>query len=424
MHTKLAGKYELDGPSRQARKEFLGITAEDEQGIGALGQRFAEFAPRLADGFYKHLLAHAETAALLQDPELLARLKQAQMTYFEELVSGVYDRAYFEKRLRVGEIHNAVGLEPRWYLGAYCQYVQLAFPFFAKQLDSTIAPELLALLKVIFLDVDLALQTYFAAATERILQQREELQHAVDMYFQAELRSQQYAKLAGHEIRGALQSISAICETVAEDFGDQLPPEARESLLAAHHRCLKTHGVVENILSQPDRAGQVVEVSATQLVREVAERVETYAAGKDVEFTGLQQEVNVRADPIALREAFANMVANAVHYGDKDPIRISVQYASDENEHIFCVADNGPGVPADSQERVFDPFFRRNERESGHRGRGLGLHFVKTIAAQHGGRAWLKSEPGLGSRFYFSLSKEPRAERAEAAQSSDPWRGK
>jgi len=420
MDSKPLGKYELDTESRQARKDFLGITAEDEQRIGGLRERFAEFAPQLSEGFYKHLLAHPETAALLQDPDLLVRLKQAQMAYFEELISGNYDRAYFEKRLRIGEIHNAVGLEPRWYLGAYCQYVQLAFPFFAKQVGIPIAPELLALIKLIFLDVDLALQTYFAAATERIVQQREELQHAVDMYFQSELRAQQYAKLAGHEIRGALQSISAICETVAEDFGEQLPAEARESLLAAHHRCLKTHAVVENILSQPDRAGQVVEVSALQLVREVADRVETYAAGKHVEFTGLDHDVRVWADPIALREVIANLVGNAVHYGDKDPIRVSVEYHSLENEHVFCVADNGPGIPLDSQQRVFEPFFRRNQQDGGHRGRGLGLHFVKSIAAQHGGRAWLESVPGRGCRFYFSMSKEPRAERAGSSQPQVP----
>lgn len=416
MHNKLLGKYDLDEQSREARLEFLGLTPEDEQMIARLRDRFAEFAPKLSEGFYKHLLEHAETAALLQDPDLLARLKQSQMTYFEQLISGVYDRAYFEKRLRIGEIHNAVGLEPRWYLGAYCKYVQLAFPFFAQQLGSPIAPELLALFKVIFLDVDLALQTYFAAATERILQQKEELQHAVDMYFQAELRSQQYAKLAGHEIRGALQSISAICETVAEDFGEHLPDEARQSLLAAHQRCLKTHAVVENILSQPDRAGQIADVSATQLVREVADRVDSYAAGKQVAFTGLDRDVKVQADPIALREAFANLVANAVHHGDKDPVRISVEYLPSDDEHIFCVSDNGPGVPPESVERVFEPFFRRSDQNQGHKGRGLGLHFVKSIATQHGGRAWLTSEFGKGTKFYFSLNKNPHAKRAPPAQ--------
>jgi signal transduction histidine kinase len=418
MHTKLLGKYKLDAAGQQNHKDFLGITADDERMISALRGRFAEFAPRLADGFYKHLLAHPETAQFLQDPELLARLKKAQMAYFEELVSGTYDGAYFDKRLRVGEIHNAIGLLPRWYLGAYNQYVQLAFPFFAEQVGSAIPTELLALLKVIFLDIDLALQTYFAAATARILQQREELQHAVDMYFQAELKAQQYAKLAGHEIRGALQSISAICETVAEDFGDRLPAEARESLLAAHRRCLKTHGVVESILSQPDRAGEASLVGADQLVREVTDRVDSYAAGKTVDITSFDDTVNVWADPIALREVFANLMSNAVHYGDKEPVRITVEYLPTESEHVFCVADNGPGIPPDVQPHVFEPFFRGSQSRREHKGRGLGLHFVKSIASQHGGRAWLESVPGRGSRFYFSLRRESQSERAKSAQRS------
>ncbi|HEY4308468.1 MAG TPA: protoglobin domain-containing protein [Pirellulales bacterium] len=407
MAAKYLSKYELDGDSRDDRKSFLGITAHDEQMISALRVRFAEFAPQLAEGFYRHLLSHPETARLLADPQLLARLKVAQMTYFEELVSGNYDEEYFEKRVRVGEIHNAVGLEPKWYLGAYNQYVQLAFPFFAEQLGAKIPAELLALLKVIFLDIDLALQTYFAAATERMRQQKEELQHAVDMYFQAELRSQQYAKLAGHEVRGALQSISAICETVAEDFGESLPSEARESLLAAHRRCLKTHQVVENILSQPDRAGEPSTVNARQLVREVGDRLDDYAGGKDVQFKGLDDDASVWADPIALREVFANLIANAIHYADKTPTQIAVEYLPTAEEHVFCVADNGPGIPPELQSQVFEPFFRRGNGEQGHKGRGLGLHFVRSIAARHGGRAWVESIVGQGSRFYFSLAKEP-----------------
>ncbi len=410
MCAKLLGKYELDAAGRKDRKDFLGITFDDERMISALRDRFAEFAPRLAEGFYRHLLSYPETAKLLEDPELLARLKSAQMAYFAELVSGNYDEEYFDKRVRVGEIHNAVGIEPKWYLGAYNQYVQLAFPFFAAELGSRMPAELLALLKVIFLDIDLALQTYFAAATEQIRQQKEELQHAVNMYFQAELRSQQYAKLAGHEVRGALQSISAICETVAEDFGENLPDEARESLMAAHRRCLKTHTVVENILSQPDRAGEPALINASQLVREVGDRLDSYAVGKEVQFTGLAEDVPVWADPIALREVFANLIANAIHYADKKPVRIAVEYSHTATEHIFCVSDNGPGIPPEVQSQVFEPFFRRSHGERGHKGRGLGLHFVRSIAARHGGSAWLESVVGQGSRFYFSLCREPHAE--------------
>lgn len=412
MPKELLQKHGLDAAACQDRKGFLGITADDERAMARLRARFAEFAPLLAEGFYKHLLSHAETAQLLRDPELLERLKTAQMAYFEELVSGEYGDDYFEKRLRVGEIHNAVGLEPKWYLGAYNQYVQLAFPFFGEQAGVKVPAELLALLKLIFLDIDLALQTYFSAATERIRERNEELQHAVEMYFQADLKAQQYAKLAGHEIRGALQSISAICEGVAEDFADQLPMEARESLIAAHKRCLKTHDVVEKILSQPDHAGESTWVEASQIVDEVAARVESYSGDMDadVTFTGLREPVQVWADPIGLREVFANLVSNAVHYCDKNPIRIAVEYLPTAADHVFCVADNGPGISPELQERVFEPFFRESQSMR-HKGRGLGLHFVKNITAQHGGHVWLESVLGSGARFYFSIGKDPPARK-------------
>lgn len=404
MSSELLHKYGLDTQARQQRKEFLGITSEDEKAIAKIGARFAEFATRLTEGFYAHLLSHPETATLLSDPELLVRLKQAQRKYFEELVSGVYDEAYFEKRLRVGEIHNAVGLEPKWYLGAYNQYVQLTFPFFAEQAGGSVPRELLALLKVIFLDIDLALQTYFAAATERLRQRNEELQHAVGMYFQAELKAQQYAKLAGHEIRGALQAISAVCETVAEDFAELLPDEARDALTGAHRRCIKTHQIVESILAQPDRAGEQAWVDAAEILTEIAGRIDHYAGDKRVEFSRPEGPIEVWADPIGLREVFANLVSNAIHYGDKSPVRVEVRHRETAEDHLFCVVDNGCGIPPELQERVFEPFFRNAEGQ-GHRGRGLGLHFVKTIIARHGGRVWLESTPGEGTRFFFTLSK-------------------
>lgn len=410
----LLAKYQLDDDARAERKAFLGLRPEDERSIANLRTRFARFSRQFAEGFYEHLLAHPDTAKLLAEPGLLERLKGEQMAYFEELVSGRYEADYFENRLRVGEIHHAVGVDPEWYLGAYNQYIQLAFPYFAEQAGATCPPELLALLKVIFLDIGLALHTYFASATERIRQRNEELGHAVDMYFQAELKAQQYAKLAGHEIRGALQSISAVCENVAEECAGELPADAIRALQSAHKRCLSTHSIVESILAQPDRAGERTWVDAWQVLSDVASRVGGYAGDKEVDFVGFEERVRVWADPIGLREIFANLVGNAVHYGDKNPTRIRVDYIAASSEHVFCVADNGPGIPASLIERIFEPFFRGGSgvAAKGHRGRGLGLHFVKTLVTQQGGRVWVESDPGRGSKFYFSIPKTAEEESA------------
>jgi hypothetical protein len=165
-HLDLYGMHEEE---RRTRQGFLGITAEDSSNVRALRNVFADYSRQFAERFYDRLLANPHTAALLQDAKQLELLKGLQARYFAELLEGIYDKAYFEGRLRVGVAHQRIGLEPEWYLGAYNQYIQLTFPLFAKAFGDNLEkalPILLSLIKVIFLDIGLALRTYFQRATD------------------------------------------------------------------------------------------------------------------------------------------------------------------------------------------------------------------------------------------------------------------
>jgi len=75
------------------------------------------------------------------------------------------------------------------------------------------------------------------------------------------------------------------------------------------------------------------------------------------------------------------------------------------NGHVeLCVADDGPGIPTEARERVFERFYRVDKarsRDAG--GTGLGLAIVKHIVQSHGGKVWVESEPGKGARFHFTL---------------------
>lgn len=118
-----------------------------------------------------------------------------------------------------------------------------------------------------------------------------------------------------------------------------------------------------------------------------------------------EQSLQVEVDPGQLGQVVVNLVSNArdalVTAGTPGTITLTV--GAHGQEAWFCVADDGPGIPAELQERVFDPFF--TTKAIG-KGTGLGLSIVQGIVQQHGGRIELSSSPGQGALFTVYLPRK------------------
>ena len=111
----------------------------------------------------------------------------------------------------------------------------------------------------------------------------------------------------------------------------------------------------------------------------------------------------VRGDAVQLDEVLQNLIDNALQYTPSGG-RIDVTAYSNGHEVIFTVADTGIGIPESDLERIFERFYRvdaARSREAG--GTGLGLSIARHIVDAHGGRIWVESAVGLGSRFRFSI---------------------
>jgi len=111
----------------------------------------------------------------------------------------------------------------------------------------------------------------------------------------------------------------------------------------------------------------------------------------------------VRLDPEAMKQALANLVDNAIKYSDERR-RLGVTARRVGNEVCIVVSDEGVGIPAREQDRIFEKFYRIGRSETqGRRGSGVGLALVKHIVAAHGGRVTVESRPGEGSQFALHL---------------------
>jgi signal transduction histidine kinase len=410
--------YAIDDAERRRRRDFLALTEDDAENVRRLRAAFADFGREFAERFYRHLLAHPQTARFLTDPVQLEQLKQLQAAYFTQLLEGTFDAAYFEGRLRVGRAHQRIGLDPAWYLGAYNQYVQLTFPMFARAFGNDLTevlPLLLSLVKVIFLDIGLALQTYFAEATQQLRHHNDELKRALELYWQSQRREEQFRKLISHEVRGGLAAMITSLEDLLDVARARLDPADATELEAVTRRCWAVSNLLRDTLVAPEGTGGGPSwVDTTALFENLTARFSLYAEGRPVRLHLPEHPPRVWADPLQLREVFANLVFNAVRYLDKEPGRVEISCRPEGDFHAFCVADNGPGVPPAVRERLFQPFVRGPAARGRPEGTGLGLYFVRTVVEQGGGRVWLESTPGQGSRFWFTVPQRPPAGSAAA----------
>ncbi|MCG3115827.1 MAG: PAS domain S-box protein [Candidatus Manganitrophus sp. SA1] len=163
------------------RKAYLKLEDHDV----ALLKEFHEQQARtsvLVDAFYEHLLSFEETRALLPDADTLMRLKQVLALYFDRLTAGDYGDAYIQNRLRIGLTHQQIGLAPKWYFGAYAQCLAELLPKMWQTSEGDAGKFIetyRAALKIVFLDMGLAIDAYRHADQQATRAAKDHLQNVI-----------------------------------------------------------------------------------------------------------------------------------------------------------------------------------------------------------------------------------------------------
>ena len=147
------------------------------------------------------------------------------------------------------------------------------------------------------------------------------------------------------------------------------------------------------------------EVDFSALVRTVIEDIEVQADQnrQTIDLSQIDDNICVMGFPLGLKQAVANIVANALKYTPVDG-NISIRVQRQGNVMVFEVADTGYGIPESEQATIFQPFERATTPETKMiEGTGLGLHIVKTVIEHNKGEIVFASEYGTGSLFGFKL---------------------
>lgn len=149
----------------ESRKRFVGFTEEDVHLLRELRHMANTQIDGIVEELYRRWLLFPELSSFFHSEAMIRRVKKAQRLYFMELTMGEYGEEYLASRLRVGLLHKQIGLEPRWYIGAYAIYAELVFP----RVNEAFYPDFsrarrafLSLLKIMMLDQELAITAYIS----------------------------------------------------------------------------------------------------------------------------------------------------------------------------------------------------------------------------------------------------------------------
>ncbi|HXP75137.1 MAG TPA: protoglobin domain-containing protein [Stellaceae bacterium] len=161
------------------RKEFLELGEEDVARLTAINDLARRYADAVIEDFYRHLLSFEDTRSFFGDPQVLQRVKNMQKEYFLRLTQGNYDLAYVEDRLKIGAAHERIRLPIKSYLGMYNFYLRAVaarlVDAFKKTPDEAWST-FLSLMKLTFLDIGFAIDTYINASERTIRAQQEAIQ--------------------------------------------------------------------------------------------------------------------------------------------------------------------------------------------------------------------------------------------------------
>ena len=219
---------------------------------------------------------------------------------------------------------------------------------------------------------------------------------------------QEFVANVSHELRTPLTLIKGYVETLLSGAKDD-PAVAERFLKIVEKHAARLGLLIEDLLTLAHLESGELTVQPRRLplheaVEEALDVLKEPAAQKEILLVNsVPAGTTAHADPERLQQVFFNLIENAIKYS---PPRSTVTVAATEmpGSVELQVSDDGPGIPAEAKERIFERFFRLDQarsREAG--GTGLGLSIVKHIVQRHAGKVWVKSELGRGSTFCFTL---------------------
>ncbi len=264
-------------------------------------------------------------------------------------------------------------------------------------------------------ELNLTLEQRVAERTQELLRSNEALRQSNDDL-------NQFAYAASHDLQEPLRMVSLYSQMLQRRYGNKLDSDADEFISYIVGGAKRMEQLLRDLLSYSQTGssgeGPMHSVDCGAVMRKVILNLQASIDQNRATITCHALPV-VQAHEIRLVQLLQNLVGNAIKYRSAEPPEIQVSAERHDREWAFSVEDNGIGIDPEYTQEVFR-IFRRLHGQA-YPGTGIGLAICQRIVESYGGRIWVESNPGQGSRFCFTLphaAMEPRTQHNPNAQTA------
>lgn len=222
-----------------------------------------------------------------------------------------------------------------------------------------------------------------------------------------------FAYAASHDMKEPLRGICNTVEFLKLEEAERLSETGRTRLRTISRLTGRMSDLLDSLLqySRIGRSALLLEPTPLlPLARQVANVIRSAQPESRICFDIQPDLPAVACDRVLVGTILQNLMSNAAKYNTHKEPTITVGHDPGQDPCVIYVRDNGIGIAAEDQEKLFELFRRLHGRDEYGGGTGAGLTIVRKAVERHGGHIWLDSTPGDGSTFYFTLAAEPGPE--------------
>lgn len=385
-------------PSIEQHLKYILVTDDDVASLREVRDLVEVHADAFVSHFYEHLFSFEGTRAFLSDENKIRILLKGQRDYLLSLFDAKFDDEYYQFRRMIGHTHFRIGLDFKWYIGAYARYLDFYTPLFQKHFEGDDARMYRitgAFRKATLLDMSIVLEAYHEGDKAALEASQAQVMHQEKLSAVGLLASG-----LAHEIGNPLASIQAVCDNQLRKQPDPLVAEKFQRIREQVGRITAIVRQLVGYARPTPSTWQPVVISETVHSALIIAKLSRSAKTVDIDLqidSALPKPWGI-TDQVS--QVFLNLFLNAFDAMPEEGGKLIVRTLQKDASIAIEIEDNGAGMSTENLSKLFTPFF--TTKDVG-KGTGLGLHVCHGIVKRHGGRMSAESKLGKGSVFSVIL---------------------